>query len=178
MERLEEALASFDKAVECDASIDIGWSRIADVLFRLERYSESADSYRRLLELVHDDSDKWFRFGEALRKGGRESDAIFAFDRAISLDPRSAAAWANRGLALAAHGGPQDDETMVQALYSMDQAIALTRDDPKIRFAKAMMLVFYKREHEAYACFNQAHTLGHPSAAIAMDELRRQESAP
>jgi eukaryotic-like serine/threonine-protein kinase len=178
LERLGDALACFDMALEIDPSIDIGWSRKAEVLSRLERYSESADCYGRLVELAPNDPDHWLRLGEALRKAGREGEAIPAFDRAIALERESLMAWANRGLALAAHGGQADKQTMQQALYSMDQAIAINPAHAETWFNKAVLLIWYQRPRDALACFAEAHRLGHPSAAAMIQALQIQMAEP
>ena len=174
--RLEESLDYFDKAVAVDASVEFGWSRRAEVLARLERHAEAAESAARLVALTPESPDAWLRLGESLRKSGRAGDAIPAFDRAITLGPTSIAAWANRGLALAASGGQGDRETEAQALYSMDQAIAISPRDPEPWFHKAMLLVFYKQEDEALACLAEAHRLGHPSAATMIDVMRSRST--
>jgi tetratricopeptide (TPR) repeat protein len=158
--------------VEIDPSIDIGWFSKAEVLFLLERYSESADCYGRLVKLIPNNPDHWLRLGEALRKAGRAGEAIPAFDRAIALNRQVFPAWANRGLALAEHGGQSDEQTMQQALYSMDQAIAIYPAHAETWFSKAMLLVFYQRPHDALTCFGEAHRLGHPSAAAMIQALQ------
>jgi serine/threonine protein kinase/cytochrome c-type biogenesis protein CcmH/NrfG len=178
LKRLEDALACFDRAVEIDPSKDIGWSRKAEVLSRLERYGESADCYRRLVELAANDPDDWLRLGEALRKAGREGEAIPAFDRAIALQRESFPAWTNRGLALAARGGQSDEQTMQQALYSMDEAIAINPAHAETWFSKAALLVFYQRPSDALTCFAEAHRLGHPSAAAMIQALQSQMAGP
>lgn len=178
LERMEDALPCFDRALEFDPSIDIGWSRKAEVLSHLERYSESADCYGRLVELVPNNPDHWLRLGEALRKAGREGEAIPAFHRAIALKRESLPAWANRGLALGAHGGQHDEQSMQQALYSMDQAIAINPAQAETWFSKAALLVFYQRPRDALACFAEAHRLGHPSAAAMIQAVQNQMAGP
>ena len=175
LDRLADALICFDRALELDGSLDIGWSRKAEVLTRLERYREAADCYGRLVQLAADNPENWFRLGDALRRAGRVGEAVPAFDRAISLRPGSVPAWVNRGLALAAHGGQHDEQTMVQALYSVDQAIKINRGDSEPWFHKAMLLVFYQRPDDALACLTEAQRLGHPSAAVMIEALRSQK---
>jgi serine/threonine protein kinase/Tfp pilus assembly protein PilF len=178
LERLEDALACFDSALEIDPTIDIGWSRKAGVLSLLKRYSESADCYGRLVELAPNDSDYWLQRGEALRKAGRPGEAIPAFDRAIALKQESFQAWANRGLALAAHGDQRDEQTMQQALYSMDQAIAINPAHPETWFIKASLLISYQRPRDALACFAEARRLGHSSAAVMIEAVQSKMAEP
>src|SRR6185369_9747652 len=68
-----------------------GWDVLAPVYFRMGRYADSAEAYRRALKLVGATADREAGLGEAIagEAGGLiTDDSKAAFERALKLEPQ------------------------------------------------------------------------------------------
>ncbi len=84
---LEKALAAFDKALWLDPRHVKALEAKAKALFRLERYLEAYDSFRRLTREVPRDEEYWYYSGESLSKLGHHLKALSYYDKALGLNP-------------------------------------------------------------------------------------------
>jgi tetratricopeptide (TPR) repeat protein len=108
----EEALESYERAIELDQSFTTGFeARLykAGVLAELGRYNESIDAFDEIIETMPADytlygaavlTDK----GRVLEMMGDYEGAIIAFDRALELDPSNMIAMQEKGVALQSLG--------------------------------------------------------------------------
>ena len=97
--RYEEALASYDKALELKADYHNAWDNRGTALGNLGRYEEALASYNKALELNPDYHIAWNNRGVVLDKLGRNEEAIASYDKALKLKPDYHLYWNNRGIA-------------------------------------------------------------------------------
>ena len=114
----EQALASYDRALELDPQDANTWGNRGIALANLGRYEEAVASYDRSLELDPQDANAWGNRGNSLGDLGRYEEALASYDRSLELDPQKMNAWYNRGIALADLGRYEE------ALASYDRALA------------------------------------------------------
>ena len=100
LNRQQEALASYDRAVALRPDFAEALSNRGNVLQALERYAEAVTSYDAAVELRPEFAQALSNRGSALLKLNRYDDALASFDRAIRLRPQYSEALSNRGIVL------------------------------------------------------------------------------
>ncbi|RAM48686.1 MAG: hypothetical protein C6Y22_26465 [Hapalosiphonaceae cyanobacterium JJU2] len=100
LRRYEEAIASYDKAVEIKPDYYQAWYNRGVALGLLERYEEAIASYDKAVEIKPDYHEAWCGRGVALDQLGQYEEAIASYDKAIKFKPDFPEAWTNRGLIL------------------------------------------------------------------------------
>lgn len=98
--RYEEAVASFDKALELKPDNYLAWCLRGIALAMLDRHSEAIASSDKALALKPDYHEAWFFRGISLGILGCYSEAVASFDNALELKQDYHAAWFTRGLVL------------------------------------------------------------------------------
>ena len=171
LQRREEALTYYDRALVLDPKLDLCWQSKAYTLSEIGRHAEAVDCYAHVVAIDPKNANAWLARAEILRKLGREAEAVPCYDRVITLQPGNYIAWANKGVALAAIKG---QEQPTEPLACLDRALALNPREGQIWYTKAMLLIFFKNESEAMSCFAQAHKLGHPNAAVMIAALQQR----
>ena len=119
LNRLDEALASYDRALALRPDYAEAYNNRGIALQFLNRLDEALTSYDRALALRPDYAEAYNNRGNALIGLKRQAEALASFDQAIALKPGYAEAYYNRGNALNGLKRP------AEALASFDQAIAL-----------------------------------------------------
>ena len=99
--RHEEAIASYDKAVEFKRDYHEAWSNRGISLDDLDRYEEAIASYDKAIKFKPDFHEAWSGRGISLNNLGRNEEAIASYDKAIEFRPDLHGAWYNRGIAAA-----------------------------------------------------------------------------
>jgi tetratricopeptide (TPR) repeat protein len=87
MERYDEALADFDRAIELDPGNAEAFGDRAVIYLMMERYDEALADFDRAIELDPSDAEVIGNRGETYRRMERYDEALADFDRAIELDP-------------------------------------------------------------------------------------------
>ena len=177
LERYEEALASYDKAIETDSNYAWAWARRGYSLNRLERYEEALASYDKAIDVDSNPAWYWANRGDVLDKLERHEEALASYDKIIEANPNDAWAWAHRGDML------DKLERYEEALASYDRAIKL---DPNYAWAwanRGYSLNRLERHEEALVSYDKAAELD-PNYAWAwaqrgylLNELKRYEEA-
>ncbi len=72
LKKYEEALFSYDRALEVDADNYMILFNRGNVLFHLKMYKEAVTSYSKALEINPDDEDAWNNRNVALRNLGMD----------------------------------------------------------------------------------------------------------
>ena len=81
--RLEEAIASYDKALEIKPDYYEAWNYRGIILCDyLGRYEEAIISFNKAIEIKPDCYEAWYNRGVALRNLGRFDEAITSYDQA------------------------------------------------------------------------------------------------
>jgi tetratricopeptide (TPR) repeat protein len=120
--RLDEALASYDRAVALDAGYAEAYNDRGIVLEALHRPADAVASYDRAIALRPDYVDALYNRGNALKDLGRFEAAIANYDRVLALQGDHPLALNNRGNAL------QALRRLDAALESYNRAVALKPD--------------------------------------------------
>jgi Flp pilus assembly protein TadD len=127
----EEAIASFDKALEIKPEDHEVWNGRSYALGELGRYEEAIASYDQALEIKPDDHELWNGRGVALGNLGRYEEENSSYDQALEIKPDDHKAWCNRGVTLGNLGRYEE------AIASYDRALELKPDDPSPYYNKA-----------------------------------------
>jgi len=147
--RYEEAIASYDKAIEFKPDYHQAWNNRGVALWNLERFEEAIASYDKAIEFKPDDHQAWNNRGNALAGLGRFEEAIAAYDKAIEFKLDFYGAWSNRGIAL------DKLERFEEAIASYDKALAI-KDDPDTWNNRGGALANLERYEEAIASYDKA----------------------
>ncbi|MEM9008266.1 MAG: tetratricopeptide repeat protein, partial [Cyanobacteria bacterium P01_F01_bin.86] len=149
--RYEEAISSYDQALEIKPDKHEAWNNRGISLDDLGRYEEAISSYDQALEIKPDKHEAWYNRGNIHRRLGHHEQALADLHRAIELDSEYAWAIATRGQTYAQL---QQYET---ALQDLDHAIKL---DPDYTWAigyRGELYLWLHRYEAAFSAFN--HTL-------------------
>ena len=122
LKRLDEALASYDKAIALKPDYAEAYNNRGNALKDLKRLDEALASYDKAIALKPDYAEAYNNRGNALRDLKRLDEALASYDKAIALKPDYAEAYNNRGNAL------KDLKRLDEALVSYDKALSLEPD--------------------------------------------------
>jgi pimeloyl-ACP methyl ester carboxylesterase/Flp pilus assembly protein TadD len=150
MERYEEALAAYDKALSLDEGVAEIWSQKAWLLKGLHRYDEAIAASDRALALDPQQLQVWSLRGGLLWDLKRHEEALAAYNRAIELKADDAALWHNKAGTLEALWRTEE------ALASTEQAARLQPGDAGEVRAIAEYLAKLDRNEEALAAYDKA----------------------
>ncbi|MDC0834712.1 tetratricopeptide repeat protein, partial [Geitlerinema sp. CS-897] len=148
--RNEEALESYDRALELKPDYYQAWGNRSSVLGNLGRYEEALESCDRALELNPDVYLAWFNRGSVLGNLGRYEEELESYDRALELKPDFYQAWYNRGAVLGNLGRNEE------ALESFDRALELNPDYYEAWNGRGNALYKLGRNEEALESFDRA----------------------
>jgi tetratricopeptide (TPR) repeat protein len=132
MERYEEALADFDRAIELKEDYPWAIARRGETYRDMERYAEALADFDRATELKPDDARTIAGRGETYRLMKRYEEALTNFDRAIELKEDYAWAIAGRGETY------RNMERYQEALADFDRAIELDPDNDWYLYDRAI----------------------------------------
>ena len=141
-ERLAEALAAYDRAIELDPGSAAAHTGRGIALRHLGRAEEALAAYDRAIELDPGNATTHGNRGVALQHLGRAEEALAACDRAIELDLNDAAAHVNAGITLASLGRTE------KALARLDAAERLAPDAAGEGTAWAGAILWHQRDGE------------------------------
>jgi tetratricopeptide (TPR) repeat protein len=113
----EEAIASYDRAIEIKPDDNEAWHNRGYVLDSSGRYEEAIASYDRAIEIKPDYQIAWYNRGNTLVRLGRYEEALASYDRAIEIKPDYNKAWYNRSVVLNSLGRYEE------AVASYDQVV-------------------------------------------------------
>ena len=164
--RYEEAVASYDRALELDPEFAIAWDNRGGALGMLGRYEEALLSCDRALELDRESAGAWCKRGAALDKLGRHTEAVASYDRALELGPEDSLAWASRGSALEALGRHEE------AIASYDRAVEFDAENPATWTLRGVALARLRRQEEALASWDRAIECDPSFVSAALNKAR------
>ncbi len=153
LQRLEEALASYDRAIALEPNLVEAHILRGNVLEDLERPEEALASYDTAIALKPAFAEAHILRGTALRKLRRLEEALASYDRATALKPGLAVAYNDRGNTL------QELKRSEEALASCEWAIALLPDFAEAHYNRGNSLQSLKRLDEALASYDRAIAL-------------------
>jgi tetratricopeptide (TPR) repeat protein len=165
----EEALQAYEKALQIDPENSLAWINKANVLYRLNRTSESSQAYRKALEIADNmieadprNATLWLEKGILLNNVGDIEEAVAALDNASKIDPKDDMAWKMKGVLLARDLQRYDD-----AVEAYDAALQINPEDGEVWNLKGDALKSLGRQAEAEAAYSKARERGYetPSAS-------------
>ena len=92
----EEAIASYDRALQIKPDDHQAWYNRGIALFKLGRYEEAIASCDRALQFKPDHHQVWNNRGNALGNLGRYEEAIASYDRALQIKPDDPSSYYNK----------------------------------------------------------------------------------
>jgi tetratricopeptide (TPR) repeat protein len=152
--KYEEAIESYDQALDMDPNYAIPWYNKGSVLDYLGKPEEAIESFDQALDIDPNYADAWNNKGIALGELGNYEEAIESFDQALDIDPNYSNAWYNKGNALC------DVARYEEAIECYDQALDIDPNYAKAWNNKGNALYNLGRYEEATLCQNKARQLG------------------
>ncbi len=150
LNRYEEALDSYDKALEFKPDLEQAWNNRGVVLGKLNCYEEALDSYDKALEFKSDNYQVWNNRGIALWKLNRHEEALDSYDKAIEFKPDYHSAWYNRGIVLGKLNRYEE------AIESYDKALEFKPNNDKAWYNRGIVLRKLNRHEEALDSYDKA----------------------
>jgi len=176
--KYEEAIASFDKALEIKPKFADVWNSKGDALRGLKKYEEAVTSYDKAIEADPKNAGAWVNKGIVLRIDlSRHNDAIASFDKAIEIDPKNAGAWNHKGNVLSTLSREDD------AFACYDKATEIDPKDAVFWSNKGIALRILKKYEESIASFDKATEIDSEYAytwrnkAVTLRKLERYDDA-
>jgi tetratricopeptide (TPR) repeat protein len=177
LKRDEEALLSYNQAINLDPNSTPAWQMRSLVLYDLECYEEALISYEKAIELDSNFALAWEMKSWLLKGLERYDEALVSYNKAIKLNSNDALAWGRRGLFL------EKLKSYEEALISYNKAIKL---DPKYVWAwqqRGWVLNELERYEEALVSYDKTIELDPNDAltwgrrGLALEKLERDEQA-
>jgi tetratricopeptide (TPR) repeat protein len=135
LDRLEEALASYDKAIEFKLDYAEAFYNRGIVFNELNRLDEALATYEKAIQLKPEYAEAHSNRGNMLNELNRLEEALASYDKAIEFKRDYAEAHSNRGALLIKF------KRLEEALVSYDQAIKFKRDYAEAYFNKSLALL-------------------------------------
>jgi len=153
LEKYEEALKAYEKAIEFNAEYADAWVGKGTVLFRLERYEEALKAYEKAIEFNAEYVFAWAGKGAVLSELKRYEEALKAYEKAIELNPEYVYAWVGKGAVLSRLERYED------ALKAHEKAIELNPEYVYAWAGKGTVLSGLKTYEEALKAYEKAIAL-------------------
>jgi tetratricopeptide (TPR) repeat protein len=175
--KYEEAVASYNRAIEIDPSFQEAWFSRGDVFSHLKLYKLAISSYDKALEIDHNDYMTWFLRGNTLNRSEQYEEAISSFDRAIEIEPDFHDALLSKGNILGILG--QHEE----AITNYDLVIDLKSDCHEAFSFKGLSLNHLGRYRDAInSCIESIrikidYSLAWHNKGIALEKLGQYDKA-
>ena len=163
LKRLDEALASYDKALALQPDYAEAFYNRGNVLRELKRLDEALASYDKALALKPEHPKAFNNRGNALKELKRIDEALASYDKALALQPDYAEAFYKRGNAF------KELKRLDEALASYDKALALKPDYADAFYNRGLALLDLKRLDEALASYDKALALKPNNAEVFYD---------
>jgi len=159
LNRHEEAIPYFDKALELDPINAKAWSNKADCLKSLGSFQESIFCANNTIIYDPINPIPWEIKGFCLESLDRSDEAISCYDKAIELDPYSAGAWNGKGITLDRLG------RFKEAIHCYDKALELDPEEAHFWNNKGASLHDIGHYEEADNCLDKSLKLDPANAA-------------
>ena len=148
--KYEEAIKSYDKAIEIDPNHEAAWYNKGVALGELGKHEESIKCYDRAIEIDPNHEAAWYNKGWNLGRLGKHEEAIKSYDKATEIDPNDEEAWFGKGWNLSRLGKYEE------AIKSYDKAIEIKPNYKEAWFGKGWNLSKLGKHEEAIKCYDRA----------------------
>ena len=118
----DEAIKSFDKAIETNPQDSGAWIDKGVFLFSRGNYDEAMKCFDKAIEIYPNNAEAWNDKGYAFKEMGEYEQAIKAFNEAIMLDPIFTDAWEGKGYSLEQLGRKEEAQKCFQKAEELRKA--------------------------------------------------------
>jgi len=150
LDRHEDALAAFDKALQLDPYNANAWVSRAIELRFLNRDEDALVALDKAVELDPNISHAWILRGLSFARLDRDEEALAAYDKAVELNPNQGHTWVHRGISCF-HIGRREE-----SIRSFDKAIELGEDFPNVFAYRAEALLALNRWEQGISDLEEA----------------------
>ncbi|MBR8839434.1 MAG: tetratricopeptide repeat protein [Stigonema ocellatum SAG 48.90 = DSM 106950] len=150
LQRYQDALTSYEQAVEIRPDYAQAWNGQAKTLSELKKYQEALTAYDKAIQIQPNYLEAWSGRGFVLNKLQRYQEAIASFEKTLQLENKSPEVWNAKGEAWSSLN--QYDK----AIKSYDKALELKPDYYEAWYNKGWALHNLKQYDEALAAYNKA----------------------
>jgi tetratricopeptide (TPR) repeat protein len=150
LQRYDDALNTYQKAVEIRADYGDAWYGKGKALHELKRYKDALSAYDKAIQISPNNKDAWRGRGFTLDKLRRHSEAIASYDKALAIQPNDSEAWNALGESLT------DLKRYDDAIKAFDKAVELKPDYYQSWFNKGKILHNLKRYNDAIGAYDKA----------------------
>jgi tetratricopeptide (TPR) repeat protein len=164
--RLDEALASLNRAVTLDIPRFRAWFRIGGLFYLIGRLDEAEVAFGKATALNAEEAKGWYNLGVCQAEQGRLAPARGSFERTLALDRRFAKAWDWLGLL------HFDAGMHAQARRCFVRCLAVSRDSANAWHNLGMLYRAMGRNEESAHCLAQAGRLGGVEEQQTINRLR------
>ncbi|NES73766.1 MAG: tetratricopeptide repeat protein, partial [Okeania sp. SIO2D1] len=144
LERFEEALIAFERAIKIRENFYPAWYGKGNVLSALGRHDRAIDAYQKTVKIKPDFYLAWRDQGALLAYLDRPHDALISFNQVIRYKPDDFVVWYLRGNILTKHF-----REYKEAIAAYDRAIQLKSDFVDAWIGKGEVLYRLERYQEA-----------------------------
>jgi tetratricopeptide (TPR) repeat protein len=130
--RLEDAISSYEKALNLNPNLVDAWLAKAKALRRLKRYEESIAANNRAIQIQPENPSGWFGKGYALTEIQKYEEADVAYAQAIKLNPDRSIFWRHHAFVLIKLGKSQE------AWFCLEKALELAPDSGSNHYTRAL----------------------------------------
>lgn len=147
----ENAVASYDKAIELKPNSTVFWNYRGRALANLGRFDEAISSFDKSIAINSSDPEALNLKATALSLGQKKySEAIVLFDVILESNPSYVDAWIGKGMALGNEG------ELTGALQCFERAADISPLNPSAWNNKGAILMEQEKYQLALDCFNRA----------------------
>ncbi|MFU2207250.1 tetratricopeptide repeat protein [Solidesulfovibrio sp. C21] len=177
LNKFEEAIKSFDKAIVIDSNNAHAWNDKGNALANLCQNEYALEAYEEAIVIDNSYAYAWNGKGTVLEKLGRSEDALEAYEEAIAIDVNYAAPWNNKGICLFGLG------RIDEAMAALEQAIAIDANYDSPWNGIGNIYLEQGRVEEALNAYERAISLNNNNAilrnnkGIALARLGKYKSA-
>ncbi|MCU0241144.1 MAG: tetratricopeptide repeat protein, partial [Vicinamibacteria bacterium] len=176
LERLDEALACYDRALALAPNEKVIHSNKGNVLRLLGRTGEALACFQRALAIDPTFDNAWYNQGLLLTQAGRLAEALHCYEQALTYNVRHTSAWIGKGHVLGRLGREAEE------LQCLDRALAINPREPIAWFNKGNHLS-QRDPAQALACYDHAleadprYAQAWSAKALALGESGRHAEA-
>ena len=205
-DKLEEALESFENAIELDPALSQAHFNKGLVHWNLAQLDDAIASYGTAVQFDPEYAEAYFRLGQALYGKRRVQECIDALERAVEIDPFHAAAHLSLGNVFFTEGRVQESVAALQkavqadpevsgahyalgnvwaslgdldnTINSYNEVVRLTPDNAEAHFKLAVALWGAEEYADAWKHVHQAQDLEFSVPEPFLDALRQEMREP
>ena len=177
LQRYEEALATYEKAIDIKPDYPQALSGQGKALFQLKKYKESLRAYDQAIQIQPNYLEAWTNRGFVLVKLKRYSEAIATVDKALQLKNDDPQVWQLKGDIFIKNNQYND------AVKAYEQGINFQADNPELWYKKGTALQNLKQYEEAITTYKKTvelkpdHELAWYNLGNSLVNLNRYEFA-